>query len=204
MTAPAQDLRIYLVRHGQTAWSLSGQHTGRTDIPLTEAGEAEAKALAPWLRGIHFGHVLTSPLRRARRTCELAGLGRSIEVDVNLEEWDYGKYEGMTSADIHRDRPAWSVYRDGAPAGETPDEVGDRADRVIAHLHTLHGNVAVFTHGQFASVLGVRWIELPVTQAQHFSLGTASLSILAYNPAHPDTRVITLWNAIPSVLRGGD
>ncbi len=204
MTQQPSDLRIYVVRHGETAWSRSGQHTGRTDLPLTEPGEAEAKALAPWLRGIHFGHVLTSPLRRARRTCELAGLGRKVEVNADLEEWNYGKYEGLTSSAIHQDRPDWSIYRDGAPAGETPDEVSSRADHLIAHLATLHGNIAVFTHGQFATVLGVRWVGLAVIEAQHFSLGTASLSILGYNPNHPGIRVIALWNAIPAALRDGD
>jgi broad specificity phosphatase PhoE len=203
MSMQPQDLRIYMVRHGETAWSRSGQHTGRTDMPLTEPGEAEAKALAPWLRGIHFGHVLTSPSRRARRTCELAGLGRSVEVNPNLEEWNYGKYEGLTSSQIHQERPDWSVYRDGAPAGETALEVSDRADQVIEHLKTLHGNIAIFTHGQFATALGVRWVGLAVAEAQHFSLGTASLSILAYSPSHPETRVIALWNAVPAALRDG-
>jgi broad specificity phosphatase PhoE len=203
MTMEPQDLRVYMVRHGATAWSRSGQHTGRTDMQLTEPGEAEAKALAPWLRGIHFGHVLTSPLRRARRTCELAGLGRTVEVDADLEEWNYGKYEGLTSTEIHQDRPDWLIYRDGAPAGETPGEVSDRADRVIAHLTTMHGNVAVFSHGHFGTVLGARWAGLAVIEAQHFSLGTASLSILAFNPSHPDTRVIALWNASPAMLRNG-
>jgi probable phosphoglycerate mutase len=203
MSMQPSDLRVYVVRHGETAWSRSGQHTGRTDLSLSEPGEAEAKALAPWLRGTHFGHVLTSPLRRARRTCELAGLGPKVEVNADLEEWNYGKYEGRTSLEIHQERPDWSIYRDGAPAGETPDEVSNRADHLIAHLGTLHGNVAIFTHGQFATVLGVRWVGLAVIEAQHFSLGTASLSILAYNPNHPETRVIALWNAIPSALRDG-
>jgi broad specificity phosphatase PhoE len=203
MSMQPQDLRVYMVRHGETAWSRSGQHTGRTDMPLSEPGEAEAKALAPWLRGIHFGHVLTSPLRRARRTCELAGLGRSVEVDARLEEWNYGKYEGLTSSQIHQDRPEWSVYRDGAPDGETPEEVSDRADQMIAHLATLHGNVAIFSHGHFATVLGARWVGLAVINAQHFSLATASLSILAYHPGQPETRVIALWNAVPAALRDG-
>jgi probable phosphoglycerate mutase len=203
-TLQSRDLRVYLVRHGETAWSRSGRHTGRTDIPLTEPGEAEAKALAPWLRGLHFGHVLTSPLRRARRTCELAGLSRTVEADADLEEWNYGQYEGLTSSEIHQDRPDWSIYRDGAPAGETPDRVSGRADLLIARLGTLHGNVAIFTHGQFGTVLGVRWAGLAVIEAQHFTLGTASLSILTYSPSHPATRTIALWNAIPSALREGD
>ena len=203
MSAQPNDLRVYMVRHGETAWSRSGQHTGRTDMQLSEPGEAEAKALAPWLRGIHFGHVRTSPLRRARRTCELAGLGRAAVPDANLEEWNYGKYEGLTSADIHQTRPDWLIYRDGAPAGETPGEVSDRADQVIAQLTTLHGNVAIFTHGHFGTVFGARWAGLAVTDAQRFQLGTASLSILAYSPVNPETRVIALWNASPALLRDG-
>jgi probable phosphoglycerate mutase len=201
MKTQAQSLRLYMIRHGETAWSRSGQQTGRTDLPLTEPGEAEAKALAPWLRGVHFGHVLTSPSRRARRTCELAGLGRKVDVDADLEEWNYGKYEGLTNSEIEQDRPDWSVYRDGAPSGETPDDISDRADHLIAHPGTLQGNVAIFTHSQFATVLGVRWLGLGVIVAQHFSLATASLSILGYDPSHPTTRNILLWNAIPSALR---
>jgi probable phosphoglycerate mutase len=203
MNIQPRDLRVYMVRHGQTAWSASGQHTGRTDIPLTAAGEAEAKALSPWLRGIHFGHVLTSPLRRARRSCELANLGSVVEVNADLEEWNYGKYEGLTTSEIHQLRPDWSVYRDGVPEGESADDVSARADHLIAHLGTLHGNIAIFTHGQFAAVFGVRWIGLAAVNAQHFSLGTASLSILAFNPSHPATRVIALWNASPAMLREG-
>ncbi len=197
----SKDPGVYVLRHGETAWSLSGQHTGRTDIPLTERGEAEAEALVPWLRGIDFTHVRASPMRRARRTCELAGLGRSVEVDDDLSEWNYGDYEGLTSAQIHKSRPDWAVYRDGVPGGETPDAISVRADRVIQHLGALKGSVALFTHGQFASALAARWIGLPVISAQHFMLSTASLSILAYNPSHPDTRVIALWNGVPSVLR---
>ena len=196
-----QDLRVYIVRHGETAWSLSGQHTGRTDIALTERGEAEAKALRPWLRGIEFSHILSSPLRRARRTAELTGLARPVEVDEDLSEWNYGEYEGLTSTEIHSGRPDWSVYQDGAPGGESPDAVTIRADRLIQNLGRLKGSVAVFTHGQFATVLAMRWIAQPVATAQHFMLGTASLSILAHSPSHPDTRVIALWNGIPSVLR---
>jgi probable phosphoglycerate mutase len=196
-----QDLRVYLVRHGETAWSLSGQHTGRTDLALTERGEAEAKALRPWLRGIEFTHVMSSPMRRARRTAELAGLSRAVEINDDLSEWNYGDYEGLTSAQIHEGRPNWLVYRDGTPGGESPDAVSIRADRLIQHLGTLKGSVAVFTHGQFGTALAMRWIALPVITAQHFMLGTASLSILAYSASHLDTRVIALWNGIPSVLR---
>ena len=198
-----QDVRIYMVRHGETAWSRSGQHTGRTDMPLSEPGEAEAKALAPWLRGIHFGQVLTSPTRRAKRTCELAGLSRGVEVSSDLEEWNYGKYEGLTTAQIHQDRPDWLIYRDGAPGGETPDEMSDRADHVIDHLTELHGNVAIFTHSHFGTVLGARWAGLPIIEAQHFSLGTASMSVLGYKSSPPETRGIALWNASPAMLRNG-
>ncbi len=191
---------LYLVRHGQTAWSLSGQHTGRTDIPLTAQGEAEARALAPWLAPVRFAHVLTSPRQRARRTCELAGLGAEAQVVPDLAEWDYGDYEGQVSADIDRARPGWNKFTDGCPGGEQPGDVAARADRLIAQLGTLAGTVALFSHGDFGVVLAARWIGLPVIEAEHFVLGTASLNILGYHPAHPEMRAIALWNAIPAML----
>jgi probable phosphoglycerate mutase len=192
------DLRLYLVRHGETEWSLSGQHTGRSDIPLTGHGEDEARALEPCLRDISFSYVLTSPRRRARRTCELAGLGSMAEIEPDLAEWDYGEYEGQLSADIRKGRPGWMVFRDGCPGGEMPAQVTLRADRVIARLGAMHGNVAVFSHGQFSCVLAARWIGLPIIEARHFSLGPASLSVLGYNPDHPEVAVIALWNAGPT------
>jgi broad specificity phosphatase PhoE len=188
-------LRLYLIRHGETEWSLSGQHTGRTDLPLTAHGEDEARQLAPRLRHIQFARVLTSPRQRARRTCELAGLGAAAETEPDLAEWDYGDYEGLLTADLRKRRPGWNVFRDGCPGGEMPSTVSDRADRLIAHLCRLDGNVALFSHGEFACVLTARWIGLPVVEGQHFSVDAASLGILSYNPSHPEVRVIELWNA---------
>ncbi len=196
-------LSLYLIRHGETAWSLSGQHTGRTDIPLTAQGEDEARELTPWLRPIGFTRVLTSPRQRARRTCALAGLGGQAEIEPDLQEWDYGDYEGRLSSDIHRQRPGWDVFQDGCPGGEMPAQVAARADRLIERLCAMDGNVALFSHGEFGLALAARWIGIPVVEAQHFLLGTASLSILSYNPAHPETRVIALWNASPALTGTG-
>jgi probable phosphoglycerate mutase len=197
---PPPRQRFWFVRHGETAWSLSGKHTGRTDIPLTPNGETQARDLGARIRDIRFTHVLTSLRQRAQRTCELAGLARMAEVDPDLAEWDYGDYEGQVSADIRKMRPNWDLFRDGCPGGETPAQVGERADRLIARLSALAGNVALFSHGQFGPVLAARWIGLPVRDGAHFSLGPASLSILAHNPHHPDVQVIELWNAAPASL----
>ena len=193
-------VRVYLIRHGQTEWSLSGQHTGHTDIPLTEQGEEEARGLAPFLRPIQFTRVLSSPRQRALRTCALAGLDRHAEVEPDLAEWDYGDYEGIRSVDIRKDRPDWTVFQDGCPGGEAPTDVETRADRMIARLETMGGTVAVFSHGQFGMSLGARWIGLPVVYGQHFALSTASVSILGHNPSRPDMRVIARWNATPGSL----
>jgi probable phosphoglycerate mutase len=187
--------RLYLVRHGETEWSLTGRHTGRTDIALTARGEDEARGLASRLRDIRFARVLTSPLQRARRTCELAGLSAVAAIETDLAEWDYGDYEGQRSADIRKHRAGWNVFRDGCPHGETPAQVSDRADRLIARLRALDGNVALFSHGQFGCVLAARWIALPLIEAQHFALDPASLSILGYDPHHPEVAIIALWNA---------
>ena len=186
---------LHLIRHGETEWSVTGQHTGRTDIPLTAHGEAEARALQPMLSAITFTTVLTSPLQRARRTCELTGLGAAAAIEPDLVEWDYGAYDGLTSRDIHRERPDWSVFRDGCPGGETPAQISDRADRLIARLRASHGNIALFTHGHFGCVLATRWIELAVIEGQHLLLSTASVSILGQHPTHPEVPVISLWNA---------
>ncbi len=193
-------LNLYLIRHGETAWSLTGQHTGLTDIPLTPAGEQQARALAPWLRTRHFERVFTSPRQRARRTCLLAGLGDRAETEADLQEWDYGDYEGMLTADIREGRPGWDVFNDGCPNGETPQQVAVRADRLIARLCEMGGNVALFSHGEFGLALAARWIGLPVAAGRDFVLGTASLSILGNNPAHPERRVIALWNASPATF----
>lgn len=191
----AAPLRLHLVRHGETEWSVSRQHTGRTDIPLTARGEDEARQLAPRLRTVKFSRIFTSPLQRARQTCELAGLNASAEILEDLAEWNYGDYEGLRTADILGMRADWAIFRDGCPGGESAAEIGARVDRCIAYLRTLHGNVALFTHGHLGCVLATRWIGLPLIEAQHFPLATASLSILADDPHHPGVPVIAMWNA---------
>jgi broad specificity phosphatase PhoE len=188
-------LHLYLIRHGETEWSLSGRHTGRTDVPLTRNGEDEARELGKQLGAIPFAHVLTSPLKRARQTCELVGVEKAPEMEPDLAEWDYGDYEGQRSVDIRKARPDWNVYQDGCPHGEMPAQIAGRVDRLVARLRKLDGNVALFTHGQVGCVLAARWIGLAVAEARHFSLGTASLSILAFDPHQPDVPVIALWNA---------
>jgi broad specificity phosphatase PhoE len=191
--------RIYLIRHGQTEWSLSGRHTSRTDIPLTAQGEDAARELGHCLRDIQFARVLTSPRQRARRTCELAGLGPAAEIEPDLAEWDYGDYEGQLSADILQARPDWNLFRDGCPNGETPAQVSARADRLILRLRSLAGNVALFSHGHFGRVLAARWIGLPVGEAQRFLLDTTSFGILDYEHHHIESPVIALWNAASGV-----
>jgi probable phosphoglycerate mutase len=188
-------LQLYLIRHGETAWSITGQHTGLTDIALTAHGEEEARALASYLRTVHFTRILTSPLRRARQTCELAGFGDAQEIDPDLVEWNYGDYEGKRTVDIQAGRPGWNVWRDGCPGGETPGDIADRADRLISRLRELSGPVALFSHGQFGAALAVRWIGLSVLEAQHFALSPASISVLAHEAGHPKVPVIALWNA---------
>ena len=200
----AAPLRLFLVRHGETAWSVSGQHTGRTDILLTPHGEDEARELARHLLEIPFAHVMSSPLKRALQTCELAGLGKDPEITSDLAEWDYGDYEGQRSAEIRKQFRDWNVYRDGCPGGEMPEQVSARADRLIARLKAMGGNVALFTHGQIGSAIAVRWIGLAVAEARHFSLGTASLSILSFDPHHPGVPVIALWNAFSRNMVGTD
>ena len=198
-TNPPMPLRLYLIRHGETAWSLTGQHTGRTDILLTEQGEQDARELAERLRAVRFSRVFTSPRQRARRTCELVGLDAVAEIEPDLAEWDYGDYEGQRSVDIRKGRPDWNLFRDGCPRGESPAQFSERADRVIARLRALEGNIAIFSHGHFGRVLAARWIGLPVGQAQHFLLSTASLSILGYERNLASESAIVLWNAISRI-----
>ena len=193
--------RIYLVRHGETDWSLTGQHTGRTNLPLTAHGEEQALALAPEMIGVRFAHVLASAARRARRTCALAGPGESAEDEPDLAEWDYGDYEGQRSVEILVGRPDWSVYRDGCPGGEAPLDVSRRADRIIARLRGLDGDIALFSHRQFGCCLAARWIGLTVCEAQNFELAPASVSVLGWNPSHPGLAVIARWNASQVDLR---
>lgn len=188
-------LRLYLVRHGETAWSLSGQHTGHTDLPLTARGEEAARQLGRRLRDVPFSRVWTSPLLRARQTCELAGLKPSAELESALMEWDNGDYEGVTRAGVHQARPRWSLFRDGAPGGETPEQISYRIDGLITRLRLLDGNVAIFSHGHLGRALAARWIGLSVEQGQHLLLGTASLSILCFEHDRTDEPAIELWNS---------
>jgi len=188
-------LQVYFIRHGETAWSLSGQHTGRTDLPLTPNGEAMARALAATLKGIAFTQVWTSPRLRARTTCELAGLGAAAQTEASLAEWDYGDYEGLRTAEIRQLHPGWDIWQDGCPVGEMPTSAGARADRLIARLCELTGPVALFSHGQFGRVLAARWIGLPAAKGQHFAIDPASIGILGFEADHPQRRVIALWNA---------
>jgi probable phosphoglycerate mutase len=190
--------RVFLARHGETDWSKSGRHTGRTDLALSAQGELNARRLAGPLSGIGFARVLTSPMRRARRTCELAGLGAGAEVEPDLAEWDYGAYEGLTSAEILARRPGWRLFKEGCPGGESPARVEARADRLIARLRAMDGNVALFSHGHFGRALAIRWIGLPIGDGDRLLLDTASLGILAYERGDPAEPVIALWNSHPS------
>ncbi|AMM22681.1 phosphoglycerate mutase (plasmid) [Frondihabitans sp. PAMC 28766] len=185
---------VYFVRHGETNWSLTGQHTGRTDIPLTGPGREQVTSTRRLLEGIAFTAAFSSPMLRARQTGTLSMVHPSPVIDPDLSEWDYGAFEGRTTPDIRRDDPGWNVFRDGCPDGETTSDVADRADRLIDRLRLLRGNVALFSHGQFGSALAARWIGLPLAQGQHFPLGAASVSVLGYEPGHPEVPVISLWN----------
>jgi probable phosphoglycerate mutase len=184
---------VYLARHGDTAWTHSGQHTGLSDLPLTEDGERHARQLGERLKGMTFDKVFTSPLQRAARTCELAGFGAAAEKHPDLVEWDYGKYEGLVLAEILKERPDWKIFRDGCPGGESPTQVAARADRVIADVRTIAGTVLLFSSGHFLRVLAGRWLGLDPAGGRHFVLSTASLSALGYehNLSEP---VIRLWD----------
>jgi len=185
---------FWLVRHGETQWSASGRHTGLTDIPLNATGEERARALSRRLAGHTFAQVWTSPLARARRTCELAGFGDAAQVDPDLVEWDYGQYEGITTAQIRQVRPDWSLFRDGCPGGESLEAVGARADRVIARLRAADDPAIVFSSGHFLRVLAARWLGLDAAYGRLLLLGTASLSILGYEHNNPAEPVLKLWN----------
>ncbi len=165
---------LYIARHGETAWSLSGQHTGLTDLPLTERGQSNARRLGNPLRGRSFAHVFTSPLQRARRTCELAGFCAEAEVDRDLLEWNYGDYEGLRTAEIHAKRPGWELFRDGCPGGESADDVGARADRVVDRVRAVRQDVLIFSSGHFLRVLVARWLGLEPQAGRYFLLSTAS------------------------------
>jgi broad specificity phosphatase PhoE len=189
----------YLARHGETAWTITGQHTGRTDLPLTERGVANALRLGKRLSELTFAKVFTSPLGRARRTCELAGFGSVAEIDGDLLEWDYGRYEGRLTVDILKERPDWQLFRDGCPGGESPQQVAARADRIVSRVRAVTGDVLVFSSGHFLRVLATRWIGIEPIYGKSLMLGTASLSALGYenSVSHP---AIRLWNETHHLL----
>ena len=184
--------RAILIRHGETEWSVSGQHTGLTDIPLTENGRNAARRLKPLAAKATFALVLTSPLGRARETCELVGLGGRAEVEPDLTEWNYGEYEGLTPQQIHATAPGWMLFRDGCPGGERPEQVGARVDRVIARIRSIDGDVALFAHGHVFRVFAARWVGLPAAAGSHFLLDTATVSVLSHYRGIP---AIKRWNA---------
>jgi broad specificity phosphatase PhoE len=182
---------IWLVRHGETEWSVAGRHTGRTDIPLTDAGRAQARTIGRLLRGQRFAEVLTSPLARASETARLAGFGKQAEPSNDLLEWDYGAYEGRTTAEIRLERPGWTIWRDAVPGGETAGAVGARVERVIAQARAGDGRMLVFAHAHVLRVLAARWLGLPAADGSLFALGTATVSILGWER---ETAVILRWN----------
>jgi|SRR5581483_436072 len=185
-------VQLWLVRHGETEWSASGKHTGRTDLPLTPEGEQRAREIGRFLSGRAFALVLSSPLERALETCRLAGYADSVSVDSNLREWDYGEYEGRTTPDIRSERPGWSLWNDGVPGGESIDQVAARAQAVIDRALASSGDVILFAHGHILRILSSCWLGLPPQAGRLFALGTASVSTLGYER---ETRVITRWNS---------
>jgi broad specificity phosphatase PhoE len=185
-------VNVFAIRHGETAWSLTGQHTGTTDLPLTDHGRRLAERMRSVLAGKTFTLVLTSPLRRARETCTLMGLADGAVVDSDLAEWNYGEYEGLTPKEIHEGARGWLIFRDGCPGGETPEQVGERVDRVIARARAVEGSVALFSHGHLLRVLAARWLGLPVIAGQHFLLDTGTLNVLGYYRGIP---AVKTWNA---------
>lgn len=189
--------RVHFIRHGETSWSLAGRYTGHTDLDLTPEGQEMTRVLGRRLASIAFTRVFVSPRLRARRTAELAFPGHSLEVEPDLMEWDYGDFEGRPSAEVRQQNPEWNLFRDGCPNGESPVQVSARADRLIARVRALDGNIAMVSHGHFGRVLGARWIGLTVTAAGLFLLGPASLSIFDFEHEQPDSPVIALWNSPP-------
>ena len=184
--------QVFLVRHGETEWSLSGQHTGTTDIPLTEHGRQVARRLRPILAKESFALVLTSPMQRARETCRLAGFETVASVEPDLMEWNYGRYEGLTPGQIAATAPGWLIFRDGCPGGEQPQDIGERVDRVIARVRAIKGDIVLFAHGHVFRVFAARWLGLPPAAGQHFLLDTATMNILTY---YHGVAAIKQWNA---------
>jgi broad specificity phosphatase PhoE len=189
-------VNLFAIRHGETSWSLSGQHTGTTDIPLTDKGRRLAERMRPVLATTVFELVLSSPMQRARETCKLTGLGDRAIIDPDLIEWNYGEYEGLTPKQIHEVAPEWLIFRDGCPGGEMPEQVGVRVDRVIARARAVAGNTALFAHGHLLRVLAARWIGLPPSGGQHFLLNTGTLCVLGYYHRVPAVRI---WNGPLSI-----
>lgn len=192
-------MNVFAIRHGETEWSVSGQHTGATDIPLTDNGRRLAERMRPVLADKAFALVLCSPMQRARDTCALAGLGDKAVIDADLAEWNYGEYEGLTPKQIHQGIPGWLIFRDGCPGGESPGQVGARVDRVIARARAVAGDVALFAHGHVLRVLAARWIGLPAGAGQHFLLDTGTLCVLGY---YRDVPALRVWNGSSSVGAG--
>lgn len=186
-------MKIYLIRHGETEWALSGKHTGKTDIPLTSRGEEEGRLLGKRLKGHTFEKVLTSPSQRAEKTCELAGLLKHAYHDVDLMEWDYGDYEGKTTSEIWKSDPHWTIFDRGAPNGESVADVTGRANRLLSKIHNCKGDVALFSHGHMIRVIAMRWLSLPTTQGKHLLVSPSSLSILSFERQTP---VLALWNDV--------
>lgn len=196
MSVFKKPLRIYLVRHGETDWTLSGRFTGNSDIPLTSHGEDDARSLHTILGNIPFGYVFCSPQQRARKTCELAELSTGYMIDEDLSEWDYGAYEGEYSIATYKKHKDWNIFRDGCPQGETASEVSARVDKLLARIRMLNGSVGIFSHGHLLRVIASRWIDLPISHAINLNLDTASISILTYDPHHNGVPVINLWNKV--------
>ncbi|MBV8738756.1 MAG: histidine phosphatase family protein [Alphaproteobacteria bacterium] len=184
-------MNVFAIRHGETAWSLSGQHTGTTDIPLTDNGRQLAERIRSALVRESFALVLCSPMQRARKTCEIAGLGAAAVIEPDLVEWNYGAYEGRTPKQIHETAPGWQIFRDGCPGGETPEQIGARVNRVIVRARAAEGDVALFAHGHVLRVLAARWIGLPASAGQHFLLDTGTLCVLGY---YRDVPAVRIWN----------
>jgi probable phosphoglycerate mutase len=190
MAAKSQE--VWLIRHGQTEWSRIGRHTGATDLPLTEEGRRAARLLRPALAAERFAAVLTSPLRRARETCELAGLGDRAGIDPDLAEWNYGDYEGLTHEEIEKRTPGWLLFEHGCPGGESPEQIRLRLDRLVGKVRAMAGNVVLFAHGHILRALAARWVGLPVSKGSHFVLDTATLSTLGY---HREIPAVKRWNS---------
>lgn len=184
-------MSVFVIRHGETVWSVSGQHTGTTDVPLVDNGRQLAKRMRPILARNQFALVLCSPMQRARETCELAGLGDKAVIDPDLVEWNYGEYEGLTPKQIHESAPGWLIFRDGCPGGEAPEQVGARVDRVMARARAVDGDAVLFAHGHVLRVFVARWIGLSVVSGQHFLLNTGTLCVLGYYRNIP---AVQIWN----------